>query len=210
MAKLSFQPAKFVCCMISIKASWNLSLLLKCRNWQQMWSIVVSSEKGRALVPSHLHDRSVAQHLLNCCSKPKPSSIAETCLILINLVFTWCHMQMSPLCCGWTSLRNYGTHHFRFLLLWSPGSALTIDGTELMVRRLENTCMASKSPCSESLLWKHYLYAKMRIGLMLEQLFLYLIFLSIKESGCRAFFNSNGWSLLLFLLKASLSGWAPG
>ncbi len=100
-----------------------------------MWSILVSSEKGGALVPSHLHDRSVAQHLLKCCSKPKPSSIAETCLILINLVFTWCHMQMSPLCCGWTSLRNYGTHHFRFLLLWSPGSALTIDGTELIVRR---------------------------------------------------------------------------
>jgi len=43
----------------------------------------------------------------------------------------------------------------------------------------------------------------MRIWLMLEQLFVYLFFLSIKESGCRAFFNSNGWSLLLFLLKAS-------
>jgi len=128
-------PAKFVCCMISIK---SILKLISTSRMQKLAADVVntvSSEKGGALVPSHLHDRSVAQHLLNSCSKPKPSSIAETCLILINLVFTWCHMQMSPLCCGWTSLRNYGTHHFRFLLLWSPGSALTIDGIELIVRR---------------------------------------------------------------------------
>ncbi len=61
--------------------------------------------------------------------------------------------------------------------------------------------MASKSQCSKSLLWKHSLYAKMRIWLMLEQLFLYLFFPSIKESGCRAFFNSNSWSLFLFCSK---------
>jgi len=158
-----------------------------------MWSILVSSEKGGALVPSHLHDRSVAQHLLNCCSKPKPSSIAETCLILINLVFTWFHMQMSPLCCGWTSLRNYGRHHFRFLLLWSPGSALTIDGTG----ELENTCMASKSQCSKSLLWKHSLYAKMRIWRMLEQLLLYSFFLSIKEDNFLPSFMTQSLARLI-------------
>ncbi len=43
--------------------------------------------------------------------------------------------------------------------------------------------MASKSQCSKSLLWKHSLYAKMRIWRMLEQLLLYLFFLSIKDDN---------------------------
>ncbi len=57
--------------------------------------------------------------------------------------------------------------------------------------------MASKSQCSKSLLWKHSLYAKMRIWRMLEQLLLYSFFLSIKEDNFLPSFMTQSLARLI-------------